>query len=239
MPNVLENFAEHLAPLHKTVTTPVTGSYTTHPRPQPYNEFWGVYYHNLDPAGSYISAEGGGVILDPDGLRFDTATFPAKSTGNHYIPFLTITTEETNGYDFMELTRKGAQKFFEEERSLYEYLNILIRQLQDKDPAPYLPSFGVTPETGKRRCWSIGEELGVGQHKGLQLNPAEQSSSLVLCFGTGADPYYDHVLESIVSINEPDDWGHVWDFICSECSPKLTDNAGQDDCWLPPKKEDK
>lgn len=245
MDNVLRNFAEYLTPLEETMRAEVPhqsgarGKFTA----AQYNEFYTVTYHNLDPAGSYISSEGGGIFLDPDGLRFNKDIFP-PTTGACYLPLLTIITEETQGYEFLELTRTGAQRFFEEERNLYEYLDILIRQLQDKDPAPYLPSFGVL-QKDKRRCYSIGAELGVGQFQqyyesektGRDYLP--QSESLVLCFGTGANPYYDQVLENIVSISEPDDWEYVWDFICDECSPKLTPYGAMSSCWRTSKEETK
>ena len=240
MDNVLRNFAEYLAPLEKTMRAEVPhqsgaiGKFTA----AQYNEFYIVEYHNLDPAGSYISSEGGGIFLDPEGLRFNKDTFP-PTTGACYLPLLTIVTEETQGYEFIELTRTGAQRFFEEERNLYEYLDILIRQLQDKDPAPYLPSFGVL-QKDKRRCYSIGSELGVGEMKEYyDKEKPPQSESLVLCFGTGANPYYDQVLENIVSISEPDDWEYVWDFICDECSPKITPYGAMSNCWRTSKEETK
>ena len=236
MDNVLRNFAEYLTPLQETMRAEVPHRDQVGSSAQ-YNEFYIVEYHNLDPAGSYISSEGGGIFLDPEGLRFNKDTFPPYPWP--YLPLLTIATEETQGYEFLELTREGAQRFFEEERNLYEYLDILIRKLQDKDPPPYLPSFGVLPEE-KRRCYSIGSELGVGEMKEYyDKEKPPQSESLVLCFGTGANPYYDQVLENIVSISEPDDWEYVWDFICDECSPKITPYGAMSSCWRTSKEETK
>ena len=194
--NILKHYADLLEPLNKAIND--------------YNEFWYAQYFDYNPTDFRISSYGGGSYF-----REWKSGQDKKQDG--YIPLLSIQTHETSGYTLIELNNKNAQKLYNEQPNVYNWLDYVLRR-ENQDG---WEGFGWGAE--KKRCHGIGSETLTGNHSGT-YGAAEGKSpnKLILCFNTGGGEAYDQQLSMIIRVKEPyDDFSYVGDFISGCCSPSL------------------
>ena len=194
MNNILKEQATHLEPLNKAIAD--------------FNEFWNTQYFDYNPTAFRISSYGGGSYFHEWESGQDK-----KQDG--YIPLLSIQTHETAGCALIELNNKNAQKLYDEQPNVYEWLEYILRR-ENQDG---WEGFGWGAE--KERCFGIGAETLAGRHGGTY---AEEKSpnKLILCFNTGGGEAYDQQLLRVIRIKPPyDEFSYVWDFISDYCSPTL------------------
>lgn len=190
--NYLKECADHLKPLNKAISG--------------YNEFWGAHYFDYEPTPFRISSYGGGCYFNEWEMGQDK-----KQDG--YIPLLNINTDELNGYVFIELNNKNAQKLYDEQPHVYQWLEYIMRR-EDQDG---WEGFGWGKD--KQHCNGIGAETLTGVYADTSTGTP---STLVLCFGTGGGDAYDEQLLKVIRVKEPyDDFTSVGDFISEYCSPKI------------------
>ena len=212
--NMLSKYHEHLKPLNKAL--------------EPYTEDWFVNpYIDYNPKFSAIDpglhgyAPGLEFFLrnNHDSTQIQEQLAECKRTG--YIPMLDIKTGELTGYTFIELNHENAQKLYEEERNLYQWLNYLIFVLQNEDKSKFI-NFDYTINHEQDDCFGIGTETRTGE-LGAFADVKSWNTKLVLCFG---DPHLAgegdvQYLTEVIRIKQKDDWGYLWEIIMENCSPKL------------------
>ena len=197
--NYLKECADHLKPLNKAISG--------------YNEFWGAHYFDYEPTPFRISSYGGGCYFNEWEMGQDK-----KQDG--YIPFLSINTDELNGYVFIELNNKNAQKLYDEQPHVYQWLEYIMRR-EDQDG---WEGFGLGDD--KQHCHGIGAETLTGVYEDKSTGQHGPANILFLCFGTGGGEAYDEQLLKVIRIKEltllnDNDYASVGDFISEHCSPKI------------------
>ena len=194
--NILKDYADQLKPLNKAIND--------------YNEFWHAQYFDYNPTAFRISSYGGGSYFN----EWESGQ-AEKQDG--YIPMLSVQTRETDGYTLIELNNKNAQKLFDEQPNVYEWLEYVLRR-ENQDG---WDGFGWGDD--KKYCHGIGSETLTGVYAGRHMGQQEPPSKLILCFNTGGGEAYDQQLLRVIKVKEPyDDFSYVGDFISDYCSPTLT-----------------
>jgi len=196
--NVLKDFSVDLAPLNKAITD--------------YNEFWNIQYFDYNPEDFVISSYGGGSY-------FNAWEKGQAERQDGYIPMLEIGTEETQGYNIIELNNSNAQKLYDEHVNVYCWLDYLMRrENQDR-----WEGFGLGDK--KEYCHGIGSETLTGRHSGNAYAEGESPNKLILCFSTGGGEAYDQALSTVIRVKKDGEWyegwGYVWDYISYHCSPRI------------------
>ena len=200
--SILKNYAEELKPLNKALSK--------------YNEFWFSQYFDYNPTSFRISSYGGGSYFKEWETDQDK-----KQDG--YIPMLSISTHETCGYTLIELNNKNAQKLYNEQPNVYEWLEYLLRRVSQEN----WEGFGWGDD--KEYCHGISSETLTGVHNGTYAE-GKSPNKLILCFKTGGGEAYDQELFHVIRVKEyyqeelglvADDDGYVREFISEYCSPTL------------------
>jgi hypothetical protein len=191
MKSVLKPYADLLEPLNKPLGE--------------VNEFWHTRYYGYDPKGFRISSYGGGCYF---------YEHVGQGQGG-YIPMWDITTCETHGYTLIELNHQNAQRLYEEHPHVYDWLEYLVRQQDQKNFLGFDPE---NPDPGqefrKKYCHGIGSETSTGQHVG---ELSGHKNKLVLCFGTGGGESYDQQLLTVIRIKgKKDDERLIWEFLAGQ-----------------------
>jgi hypothetical protein len=206
--NVLKDFSVALTPLNKAI--------------KDYNEFWNIQYFDYNPEDFVISSYGGGSY-------FNAWSEGQAEKQDGYIPMLDIQTEETHGYTIIELNNSNAQKLYDENRNVYEWLEYVMgRENQDR-----WEGFGWGDK--KDYCHGIGSETSTGAFAPNEWNQKEDdvsTNSLILCFSTGGGEAYDNALNTVIRVKGDGEWyqgwGRVWDYISDSCSPRIANGYGGD-----------
>jgi hypothetical protein len=206
--NVLKDFSVALTPLNKAI--------------KDYNEFWNIQYFDYNPEDFVISSYGGGCY-------FRAWEHGQAEKQDGYIPMIDIGTEETQYYTIIELNNSNAQKLWDENVNVYQWLDYLVRCL-DQDR---FSGFGLGDD--KEYCHGIGSETTSGRHATNEWNEKKDdvsTNSLILCFSTGGGEAYDQALHEVIRVKEDGEWyqgwGRVWDFISENCSPRIANGYGGD-----------
>ena len=193
--NKLKEKATHLKPLNKVMND--------------YNEFWNIQYFDYNPTAFRISSYGGGSY-------FNVYKTDQHKKQDGYIPMLDIQTYETSGFTLIELNNENAQRLYEEQPIVYEWLEYVLRR-ENQDG---WEGFGWGEH--KEYCHGIGSETLTGVYAGSHMGKQEPPNKLILCFGTGGGEAYDQKLLRVIRIKPPyDDFSYVWEFISDYCSPSL------------------
>ena len=189
--NILKNYADQLKPLNKVMND--------------YNEFWYAQYFDYNPTAFRISSYGGGCYFNEWQSGQDK-----KQDG--YIPMLSVSTSETNGYTLTEFNNKNVNKLIKEQPNVYEWLEYIMRRESQEN----WEGFGWRED--KEYCHGIASETTTGVYTGDEKSP----NKLILCFNTGGGEAYDQQLLKVIRIKKPyDELYYVSEFISEYCSPKI------------------